>query len=106
MSGDAPVSVTGALPLPPGGRAVPVPGDVRMADAVYVPPTRGALVHDGSSVYLVTDQGVRYPVGGPDAAKALGYGGVRAAAAPSALLALFPTGPALDTAAAQQAAAP
>jgi hypothetical protein len=56
------------------------------------------------TVYLITDQGVRYPVGGADALKALGYGTVRPAPLAPAVLALFPVGPLLDMASAGQVA--
>ena len=57
---------------------------------------------DSGTVYVITDQGVRYPVGGIDALKALGYGAVRPVPVPSTLLALFPLGPSLDIPSAQK----
>ncbi|MGC1209973.1 MAG: type VII secretion protein EccB, partial [Micromonospora sp.] len=52
----------------------------------------------GSTVYLVSSQGIRYPLGtrSGDAMTALGYGGVAPVAVPASLLALVPTGPALE----------
>jgi type VII secretion protein EccB len=73
------------------------------ADLIGVEPGHGALVSPqaapgvgGDSLVLVTDTGVKYPV--PTAAdlSALGYRAAKAAALPAALLALIPTGPALD----------
>ncbi|HYU84726.1 MAG TPA: type VII secretion protein EccB, partial [Kribbellaceae bacterium] len=56
----------------------------------------------GATVYLVTDQGIRYALAtrSGDAKTALGYGDVEPVQVPSSLLALIPTGPTLDRAAA------
>ena len=83
---------------------------VRTAESVLLPGGKGALVQaavgageggaaaPGSTVYLVSAQGVRYPLGtrSGDAMTALGYGGVTPLAVPASLLALIPTGPALE----------
>ncbi|WFE59366.1 type VII secretion protein EccB [Micromonospora sp. WMMD712] len=83
---------------------------VRTAEQVLLPGGRGVLVQaapgageggagaPGSTVYLVTAQGVRHPLGtrSGDALTALGYGGVQPLAVPASLLALIPTGPALE----------
>jgi type VII secretion protein EccB len=108
------VRLTNAAPLPAGTRAVPAQRgarDARTADAVLVPPSFGALVSDRQSPaadngtsYLLTDQGMRYPIGGTDAAKALGYGNVRPTPLASTLLTLFPLGVSLDVASAQRVA--
>ncbi|MBO0869451.1 MAG: type VII secretion protein EccB [Micromonosporaceae bacterium] len=100
------VRISKGVPLPPGAKAIParVQSDsAQVADKVFVPPGQGALVRDQQSpgdttgtVYLLTDTGVRYPVGGGDAQKALGYGGVTATPVDYTVLALFPTGPVLD----------
>lgn len=52
----------------------------------------------GSTVYLITAQGVRFPLGtaSGDAKSALGYGDVTPLAVPASLLALVPTGPTLE----------
>ncbi|SCG45146.1 type VII secretion protein EccB [Micromonospora inositola] len=85
---------------------------VRTAESVLLPGGKGVLVQAaagsgeggaaaaGSTVYLVSGQGVRYPLGtrSGDALAALGYGGVSPLAVPAALLALIPTGPALERA--------
>lgn len=98
-----------ALPLPDGGRPMPVAGasDPRVASEVYVPPTSGAVVRElvGSggvtpTTYLVTDAGTKYPVPSQDALKFLGYAGVTPQPVAGTLLALLPTGPPLDPAAA------
>ncbi|MET7396801.1 type VII secretion protein EccB [Dactylosporangium sp. NPDC005572] len=86
-----------------------------VAQQVSVPQGRGALVRalpapdaDASSaagtVYLVSDQGVRYALQDSEDVKAmvaLGYEGVAPTGVPASLLALIPQGPALDPAAAR-----
>jgi type VII secretion protein EccB len=107
---DARISTSDRLPLPAGGTAARVGTrtDARVADEVYVPPGSGALVServggvDGTGAsYLVTDTGMKYPVAG-QAVAALGYGGVTPGQVAGTLLALLPTGPALDPVAARQ----
>jgi type VII secretion protein EccB len=94
--------------------AVPrvAPGGGALADQVLLPGGRGALVATlmppespaVGNVYVLTDQGVKYPVprgstGG--VLSALGYEGVAPVAVPASILALLPTGPALDPEAAR-----
>jgi type VII secretion protein EccB len=107
----ATVLVADGVRLPGGARPVPANrrGDARAADEVFVPPAAGAVVReqqspgaDTGTVYLLTDTGVRYPIGGPDALRALGYGNVRPVPVASTWLALFPVGVALDSASAQR----
>ena len=93
-------------------------GAVRVADRVLVRGGWGALVRDlpapgvtaATTVYLVTDLGVKYPLvqqgSERDALAALGYSGVKPVPVPGDLLALIPTGPALDPAAARRPVAP
>ncbi|MCW3839954.1 type VII secretion protein EccB [Micromonospora yasonensis] len=81
---------------------------VRTAEGVLLPGGKGVLVQAaagdtggpaaGATVYLITAQGVRYPLGtaSGDARTALGYGEVPPLAVPASLLALVPTGPALE----------
>ncbi|WP_433346800.1 type VII secretion protein EccB [Micromonospora sp. CA-111912] len=83
---------------------------VRTAEQVLLPGGKGVLVQaapgageggtgtPGSTVYLISAQGVRYPLGtrSGDALTALGYGGVTPLAVPASLLSLVPTGPALE----------
>ncbi|MFZ3474348.1 type VII secretion protein EccB [Streptomyces sp. 4.24] len=72
------------------------------ADRIMVRPGGGALVQalsgagTGSTSYLVTDAGVKYPLPSADAAKRLGYAAVRTVGVPAGLLKLLPTGPSLD----------
>lgn len=82
------------------------------AGPVLVPPDAGVLVETAQSralaeqnggqatagspgVYLVVDPGERFPVGGQDAAGALGYGQAPVRILPGQLLDLIPQGPAL-----------
>jgi type VII secretion protein EccB len=89
-----------------------VSNGVRSADRVSLAGGHGALVQavpapgasaTGTPLYLVTDQGIRYPIPNksPDVQAALGYGGVTPVRVPAALVALIPLGPALDPAAAR-----
>ncbi|HEY2579880.1 MAG TPA: type VII secretion protein EccB [Streptosporangiaceae bacterium] len=72
------------------------------AGLISVAPDGGALVRPqvapgigATSLFLVTDAGVKFPVPPADVA-ALGYHADQAAALPASLLGLLPTGPALD----------
>lgn len=94
---------SGARPTPTGASV----GDV-VADQVYVPPGSGALVAaqvapgaPATATYLITDAGIKFPVTSTAARRSLGYGTVKPAPVSPAMLALLPTGPALDQAAAQ-----
>jgi type VII secretion protein EccB len=101
------VTVADAAAL--GGRPPAVEPGVQptcaAADLIAVRPGGGALVRalsgggGGSTEYLVTDGGVRYPIPSTDVAGRLGYGSARPAAVPGGLLGLLPTGPSLDPAA-------
>lgn len=85
---------------------------VKAADRIVVDNGGGAVVQalptsgapaTGTTTYLITDAGIKYAfVAGAsvDAKTALGYGDVKPVLIPAALLALVPTGPALDPAAA------
>jgi len=73
------------------------------ATAVLAAPGVGGLVRQGrvgqaggTSYFLVTDAGVKFPIGTADGAKALGYSFDQARAVPATLLSLLPTGPVLD----------
>lgn len=72
------------------------------ADMIAVRPGGGALVRAlsgaglGSTLYLVADNGVKYPLPSAEAGKRLGYGAVTPVAVPGILLTLLPTGPSLD----------
>ncbi|MFC4020864.1 type VII secretion protein EccB [Micromonospora sp. GCM10011542] len=81
---------------------------VRTAEAVLLPGGKGVLAQAapgagaggapaaGSTAYLITPQGVRYPLGSAETLAVLGYGGVTPVAVPASLLSLIPTGPTLD----------
>ncbi|MEE1828021.1 type VII secretion protein EccB [Streptomyces sp. BE20] len=94
---------TAVLGLPPVAEPGVVPS-CTPADRIVVRPGGGALVRSlsgggqGSTLYLVTDNGVRFPMT-PDAVERLGYAGAAPVAVPSRLLALLPAGPSLDPAA-------
>lgn len=93
------VSPPGAAPAltAPGVRPSPAG-----AGAITVAPGNGALVRaqdapgaGGGSYFLVTEEGVKFPLAAADI-KALGYRAGSAALLPAGLLGLLPTGPALD----------
>ena len=93
-----PISAAAAPAAAPGVTTSP-----ENAGLVGVEPGHGALARpqaapgvSGSSLVLVTDTGVRYPVPTAADVSALGYRASHAAALPAALLALLPSGPALD----------
>jgi hypothetical protein len=83
---------------------------VRLADRVLLAGGHGALVQvvpsagtavTGATRYLVTDQGVKYALPRQETdvvQESLGYAGVTPTPVPAYLLALLPTGPALDPA--------
>ncbi len=96
------ITVGAALPLPAGAEPIAAAAG-RLADEVYVPPGSGVLprVRTGlatsaGATCLVTDTGAKYLVPTSAALSALGYGSVTAVSVPEPLLALLPTGPALD----------
>lgn len=74
------------------------------AGVVAVAPGAGHLVAtaaapgvSGAGLYLVADDGTRYPVADADTAAALGLDASSSPAVPAALLALLPTGPTIAT---------
>jgi type VII secretion protein EccB len=89
---DATVPAAGPVVVPRGGGAL-----VEAVAAPGAPPGSG-------TVSVVTDTGLRYPLASPDLLAALGYRGVTPVRVPAALVALVPSGPALDPAAARTAA--
>ncbi|MCG6495625.1 type VII secretion protein EccB [Kitasatospora sp. A2-31] len=98
----APDAGTLCLRTAPGGAAVAVLAPVGLRPVV-MPPGSGlvATAPGGGPVYLITEQGTRYPVADADAARALGLGDThRAVVLPADVLALLPEGPALSRAAA------
>ncbi|MEU6174069.1 type VII secretion protein EccB [Streptantibioticus parmotrematis] len=80
------------------------------ADPVLVPPSHGVYAVDQGQLaqqasnpqtWLITDQGVAYPLGDSSAAQDLGVGGGSATALPGSVLAALPRGPVLDRTAAE-----
>ncbi|MFF2348309.1 type VII secretion protein EccB [Kitasatospora sp. NPDC058115] len=104
--GDLDVSVLDAAPvlgLPPVLQPGVLPS-CTPADRIAVRPGGGALVRAvsgagfGSTLYLVTDTGVKYPLASPAVAERLGYAKTAPTAVPGRVLSLLPTGPSLDPA--------
>ncbi|WCN82040.1 type VII secretion protein EccB [Micromonospora sp. LH3U1] len=81
---------------------------VRTAEAVLLPGGKGVIVQAspgagtsgsgaaGSTIYLITPQGIRYPLGSAATLGVLGYDGITPLAVPGSLLSLIPTGPTLN----------
>jgi type VII secretion protein EccB len=91
----------------------PAPPASAPVDWLQVPPGRGAVVEalaapgaPNGALSLVTDLGVRFPVPARDVLAMLGYADVRPQRLPAAVVALLPTGRALDPAAAAQPVIP
>ena len=84
-------------------RAASAAGAV-LADRIVVPPGAGALVRAdgvaGGGLVLVTDLARRFPLPSADVLPALGYAGQAPVPVPAQIVALLPSGPALDPAAA------
>lgn len=75
------------------------------ADRVVIPYGSAALVrarHPKGPVYLISASGTRYPLGGPDVLKSLGYTSSNVVGVSRALLELLPRGPVLSIDAALQ----
>jgi type VII secretion protein EccB len=88
-------------------------GSAPGADWVVVAPGRGSVVESlagpgspGGALGFVSDLGVCHPVPSAEVLTMLGYSGVRPQRLPAAVVALLPSGRALDPAAARQPAAP
>jgi hypothetical protein len=100
------VSLVIAPAVAVGGSTVEGPAlsrDARVADQVAVRPGGGLLARTrpapdapGAGLYLVTEDGAKYPVASAEVAEALGVPVSAAVAVPADLLALLPTGPVLD----------
>lgn len=78
-----------------------------IANSVTVPPGKGALIRadpapgvSSGTLYLVTELGIKYPVTGTAVLSDLGLNGVTPSGLPQNIVALLPTGPTLDEAAA------
>ncbi|HEY2673135.1 MAG TPA: type VII secretion protein EccB [Rugosimonospora sp.] len=92
------------------GEGVATTGSTTAAivDRVVVPPGYGAVVRSLSSpdstvgpLFLVTDEGRRYPVPNAEQLSWLGYGSVKPLNLPSYVVSRIPSGPSLDPADAQ-----
>ena len=104
--GDATVSLLTAPAGAVEGSTVDGPAldrDARVADQVAVRPGGGLLARTqpapglpGAGLYLVTEDGAKYPVASAGAADSLGVPVSSAVGVPADLLALLPTGPVLD----------
>jgi type VII secretion protein EccB len=99
--GSAPDLIIGPAEPAPGGTN----GPVRLA------PGQGSLIAQlpgpestGSSVFLVTDSGIRYPLADQRALESVGLAGAPIAQLPPELIAALPVGPTLDRAAAARPA--
>jgi type VII secretion protein EccB len=109
--------VDDAMTLSDATNALPSTDGSPVADRVALPGGRGelaaTLLPSGATatgnVYLVTDQGVKYPLPRDNLSAvltSLGFPGVPPVSVPSSILALIPTGPALDPSAATLFVAP
>jgi hypothetical protein len=83
-------------------------GGVALADRVWLPPGRAALVEalpspqaTTGALYLVTDAGMRYAVPDSTALRALGLDAVSPSRLPAGLVVRVPEGPGLDPATAR-----
>ena len=94
-----------AVPLPTDAKPVSVTKPSALTvDTVYIAPGRGAVFSSTTqpektgtrALYLITDDGVAYPVVSTHALTSLGYGLGDVAPTAPALLGLLPQGPALD----------
>jgi hypothetical protein len=100
------VPVTAANTVSAGSLGTVTAGDPagnRIADQVTVAPRAGLLARTlpspgvpGEGMYLVTEDGAKFPVANDAAASALGYSSSTAVAVPADLLALLPSGPVLQ----------
>lgn len=100
--GTTTVDAATADAAPPGTGAGIEPG-CPAADLVAVPSGTGALVSAapagggvGRTDYLVTDDGVKYPIPAASVLSLLGYSTAARVVLPATVLALLPTGPSLD----------
>ena len=94
-----------------GGTTPGAPSTGAEADRVILPPGKAAVVGERpgpgikpESYFIVTEEGVKYPVPNREVLGKLGFGKVEPAEIPGALLRLVPQGPALTVDAAYRAA--
>jgi type VII secretion protein EccB len=102
----------GQPPAPVAGSGAGAGGGGRLADQVTVQPGGGLLIRDlpapgvnDGARYLLTDNGIRYPLPDDGAITTLGYAGVPPVAVPTTLLGLIPAGRPLDPNAAKSTSA-
>jgi type VII secretion protein EccB len=104
-NGDEAVLASAPPPTGPGqsGDQAAFTRDGRVADRIEVVPGSGFLARTrpapgvpGAGIYLITEAGAKFPVASTEAAEALGLPVETAQLVPAELLALLPTGPALD----------
>jgi type VII secretion protein EccB len=108
VTGPTPAGPRLVVTTAPAGASPDGPGvtrDARVADRVAIGPGAGLLARSapapgvtGAGLHLITEGGVRFPVGSPDAAAALGIPADQASAIPTQLTELLPTGPLLSVA--------
>lgn len=91
---------TGLLGIPLADQVLIAGGDGAVAQAVAAPGDRGG------TVYLITSQGIKYPLTSASLLTSLGLAGVRPAPVPAVLLGLLRSGPTLDPRAAMRASQP
>jgi type VII secretion protein EccB len=103
--------------LPPSTATVPTtartPSGLPLADQVYLPPGRAALVEvlpssqaPSGTLILATDQGRAYPLASREVAAVLGYPQARPVRLPAGLATRIPLGAALDPGAARVPSVP
>jgi type VII secretion protein EccB len=97
----------GRVVVPTGSPATPT------ADRVAIPAGHGVLVREvpnpgvtTGTLFLLTDDGVRFPIDSSDAVQALGYGDVAAVGLPPGFVELLPVGPTLSRASAGRSEPP
>ncbi|MBT0770190.1 type VII secretion protein EccB [Kineosporia sp. J2-2] len=109
-SGAVPAGPGGATPSAPSGgsgekkpTAATSGATVTPADQVGIAAGAGLLARTlpapgvpGAGLYLVTEDGSKYPIASAEALTALGYSDSQATAVPANLLGLLPTGPVLE----------
>jgi type VII secretion protein EccB len=95
---DGRVEVVADAPVPPAGAVRDGSGITRgpaTAAAVAVQPGTGGLVTTRNGLYLLTDAGIKFPIGS-QVAEEIGFPPDKAKQVPDRLLAMMPTGPLLD----------
>lgn len=99
-SAASPTEVSGTTGVALANKVLVTPGGGAVAEAVASP---GAVT---GTLYLITDQGVKYPLPDSSVLQPLGLSGVTPSRLPVAVLDLLPTGPTLDKQAALKTVTP